>query len=204
MGLEQTLHQLEIKTRGNGFTRLNESIQTWLKTTEINEGVLHLTCLHTSCSITINENADPRVLSDLTAWMEALVPQDGKGPPDANGQRRRYRHDDEGKDDMPAHIRTALTNQTMTLSVKEGQLVLGTWQAVYLWEHRTIGSTRHLACHLIGQKKNQRSRVHTLRPPVTKLFSIFITEHDSISIFRKGLIRKSGLKTEELQRMSTF
>ncbi len=153
MGLEQTLHQLEIKTRGNGFTRLNESIQTWLKTTEINEGVLHLTCLHTSCSITINENADPRVLSDLTAWMEALVPKDGKGPPDADGQRRRYRHDDEGKDDMPAHIRTALTNQTMTLSVKEGQLVLGTWQAVYLWEHRTIGSTRHLACHLIGQKK---------------------------------------------------
>ena len=153
MSLEQTLTQLEILTKGKGFTRLNERIETWLGSKDIEQGVLHLTCLHTSCSITINENADPRVLSDLSAWMEAVVPQDGKGPVDAQGQRRRYLHDDEGDDDMPAHIRTALTSQTMTLSVQNGRLLLGTWQAVYLWEHRQLGSTRQIACHLIGEKQ---------------------------------------------------
>ena len=152
MAFAQSLTQLEIPTRGKGFTRLNERIETWLGSKDIEQGVLHLTCLHTSCSLTINENADPRVLKDLAAWMEAVVPQDGKGPADAQGQRRRYLHDDEGDDDMPAHIRTALTSQTMTLSFQNGRLLLGTWQAVYLWEHRQLGSTRRVACHLIGEK----------------------------------------------------
>ena len=161
MALAQTLTQLEIQTKGKGFTRLNERIETWLGTKEIEQGVLHLTCLHTSCSITINENADPRVLSDLAAWMEAVVPQDGRGPVDAQGQRRRYLHDDEGDDDMPAHIRTALTSQTMTLSVQNGRLLLGTWQAVYLWEHRQLGSTRRIACHLIGEKQATNTEATT-------------------------------------------
>ncbi|MBC8422128.1 MAG: secondary thiamine-phosphate synthase enzyme YjbQ [Synechococcus sp.] len=161
MALAQTLTQLEIQTKGKGFTRLNERIETWLGTKEIEQGVLHLTCLHTSCSITINENADPRVLSDLAAWMEAVVPQDGRGPVDAQGQRRRYLHDDEGDDDMPAHIRTALTSQTMTLSVQNGRLLLGTWQAVYLWEHRQLGSTRRIACHLIGDQQATPTRETT-------------------------------------------
>ena len=161
MALAQTLTQLEIQTKGKGFTRLNERIETWLGTKEIEQGVLHLTCLHTSCSITINENADPRVLSDLAAWMEAVVPQDGRGPVDAQGQRRRYLHDDEGDDDMPAHIRTALTSQTMTLSVQKGRLLLGTWQAVYLWEHRQLGSTRRIACHLIGDQQATPTRETT-------------------------------------------
>ncbi|WP_115071685.1 secondary thiamine-phosphate synthase enzyme YjbQ [Synechococcus sp. UW179B] len=152
MAFAQSLTQLEIPTKGKGFTRLNERMESWLGSKDIEQGVLHLTCLHTSCSLTINENADPRVLKDLAAWMEAVVPQDGKGPADAQGQRRRYLHDDEGDDDMPAHIRTALTSQTMTLSVQNGRLVLGTWQAVYLWEHRQLGSTRRVACHLIGEK----------------------------------------------------
>jgi len=161
MALAQTLTQLEIQTKGKGFTRLNERIETLLETKEIEQGVLHLTCLHTSCSITINENADPRVLSDLAAWMEAVVPQDGRGPVDAQGQRRRYLHDDEGDDDMPAHIRTALTSQTMTLSVQNGRLLLGTWQAVYLWEHRQLGSTRRIACHLIGDQQATPTRETT-------------------------------------------
>ena len=161
MALAQTLTQLEIQTKGKGFTRLNERIETWLGTKEIEQGVLHLTCLHTSCSITINENADPRVLSDLAAWMEAVVPQDGRGPVDAQGQRRCYLHDDEGDDDMPAHIRTALTSQTMTLSVQNGRLLLGTWQAVYLWEHRQLGSTRRIACHLIGDQQATPTRETT-------------------------------------------
>ena len=161
MALAQTLTQLKIQTKGKGFTRLNERIETWLGTETIEQGVLHLTCLHTSCSITINENADPRVLSDLAAWMEAVVPQDGRGPVDAQGQRRRYLHDDEGDDDMPAHIRTALTSQTMTLSVQNGRLLLGTWQAVYLWEHRQLGSTRRIACHLIGDQQATPTRETT-------------------------------------------
>ena len=161
MALAQTLTQLKIQTKGKGFTRLNERIETWLGTETIEQGVLHLTCLHTSCSITINENADPRVLSDLAAWMEAVVPQDGRGPVDAQGQRRRYLHDDEGDDDMPAHIRTALTSQTMTLSVQNGRLLLGTWQAVYLWEHRQLGSTRRIACHLIGEKQATSTQAAT-------------------------------------------
>ena len=161
MALAQTLTQLKIQTKGKGFTRLNERIETWLGTETIEQGVLHLTCLHTSCSITINENADPRVLCDLAAWMEAVVPQDGKGPADAQGQRRRYLHDDEGDDDMPAHIRTALTSQTMTLSIQNGRLLLGTWQAVYLWEHRELGSTRRIACHFIGDKQASLTSANT-------------------------------------------
>ena len=161
MALAQTLTQLKIQTKGKGFTRLNERIETWLGSETIEQGVLHLTCLHTSCSITINENADPRVLSDLAAWMEAVVPQDGKGPADAQGQRRRYLHDDEGDDDMPAHIRTALTSQTMTLSIQNGRLLLGTWQAVYLWEHRELGSTRRIACHFIGDKQASLTSANT-------------------------------------------
>jgi secondary thiamine-phosphate synthase enzyme len=149
--VQQVLEQLELRTSGQGFTRLNEALNDWLASTGISLGVLHLSCLHTSCSLTINENADPRVLKDLQAWMDAVVPQDGSGPLDGQGKRSRYLHDDEGDDDMPAHIRTALTAQTMTLSVQRGRLLLGTWQCIYLWEHRAIPHRRHIACHLIGE-----------------------------------------------------
>lgn len=151
MAMNQVLQQLVIATPGQGFTRLNEQLNGWIRSSGIQLGVLHLTCLHTSASLTINENADPRVLKDLSAWMDAVVPQDGKGPLNGNGQRSRYLHDDEGDDDMPAHIRTALTSQTMTLSVEDGRLLLGMWQAVYLWEHRAMPHKRRIACHLIGE-----------------------------------------------------
>jgi len=149
--VRQALEQLEVATSGQGFTRLNTQLNSWVATTGLQLGVLHLTCLHTSCSLTINENADPRVLQDLQVWMDAVVPQDGRGPLDGNGQRSRYLHDDEGDDDMPAHIRTALTAQTLTLSVERGRLLLGTWQGIYLWEHRAIPHRRRIACHLIGE-----------------------------------------------------
>ena len=138
--MDQVLHQLVISTPGAGFTRLNEELNTWIRGSGIHLGVVHLTCLHTSASLTINENADPRVLQDLDAWMADAVPE-----------HRRYLHDDEGADDMPAHIRTALTSQTLNLSVSRGQLLLGTWQAVYLWEHRSAAHTRTIACHLFGE-----------------------------------------------------
>ena len=150
MALAQRLHQLEVPTKGPGFTRLNETLNRWIAGTGITQGVLHLTCLHTSASLTINENADPRVLKDLQAWMDALVPQDGKGPINGDGKRTRYLHDDEGDDDMPAHIRTALTSQTMTLSIDNRRLLLGVWQGVYLWEHRAIPHVRRIACHVVG------------------------------------------------------
>jgi secondary thiamine-phosphate synthase enzyme len=149
--MEQVLHQIEVSTNGKGFTRLNETLNHWITSTGLQQGVVHLTCLHTSCSLTINENADPRVLKDLEAWMDAVVPQDGRGPQDRNAQRTRYLHDDEGDDDMPAHIRTALTAQTMTLSMDGGRLLLGMWQAIYLWEHRALPHRRRIACHLIGE-----------------------------------------------------
>ena len=98
-------HELNVPTHGRGFTRLDPIINRWLATTGISKGALHLTCLHTSASLTINENADPRVLQDLSDWMRDIVPES-----------RRYSHDDEGADDMPAHIRTALTSQTLSLS----------------------------------------------------------------------------------------
>ena len=113
--------------------------------------------LPVSAALSINENADPRVLEDLAAWMNAMVPQDGAGPCGPDGRRRRYLHDVEGDDDMPAHIRTALTTQTMSLSIENGQLLLGTWQAVYLWEHRSSPHHRRLACHLIGNMADPSS-----------------------------------------------
>lgn len=149
--MKQVLQQLEVQTSGQGFSSLNDLLNSWIRTTGIELGVIHLTCLHTSCSLTINENADPRVLTDLAAWMEAMVPQDGSGPLDGQGKRSRYRHDDEGNDDMPAHIRTALTAQTMTLSVEKGRLLSGVWQGIYLWEHRTMPHRRRIACHLVGE-----------------------------------------------------
>ena len=169
MELVQHLHVLELTTQGPGFLRLNERLNAWIAQCDLQKGVLHLTCLHTSASLTINENADPRVLRDLTAWMQAVVPQDGLGPADGGGQRHPYQHDDEGPDDMPAHIRTALTAQTMSLSVDQGRLLLGIWQAVYLWEHRSQGSNRRVACHLIGSLRTetpsqQAPRTHAATP----------------------------------------
>ena len=155
MALQQVLHQLELATQCQGFTRLDRQINQWLRGTGLWQGMLHLTCLHTSCSLTINENADPRVLNDLADWMADIVPES-----------RRYSHDDEGADDMPAHIRTALTAQTLSLSVDAGQLVLGTWQAVYLWEHRRRPHQRRVLCHLLGEPAALETTSKTLNQQI--------------------------------------
>ena len=140
--LRQDLRRLTVSTAGEGFTDLTASLQAEVTASGLQRGLLQLVVLHTSCSLTINENADPRVLQDLTAYLRALVPQGGLSQP--------YAHDDEGPDDMPAHIRTALTTTSLGLSFDQGRLVLGTWQAVYLWEHRARGQRRQLSLHLIG------------------------------------------------------
>ena len=140
--LRQDLHRLTVTTAGEGFTDLTASLQAEVTASGLQRGLMQLVVLHTSCSLTINENADPRVLQDLTVYLRALVPQGGLSQP--------YAHDDEGPDDMPAHIRTALTTTSLGLSFDQGRLVLGTWQAVYLWEHRARGQRRQLSLHLIG------------------------------------------------------
>ena len=141
--LRQDLRRLAVTTDGEGFTNLTSLLQAELRASGLQRGLLQLVVLHTSCSLTVNENADPRVLQDLTAYLRALVPQEGLSQP--------YAHDDEGPDDMPAHIRTALTTTSLGLSFDQGRLVLGTWQAVYLWEHRAHGQRRQLSLHLLGE-----------------------------------------------------
>ncbi len=151
MPLQQALFRLKVKTKGKGFSDITPQLNGWITETGLSTGVLHLTALHTSCSLTVNENADPRVLEDLSSYLQALVPEEGYKSIDGNGPKRIYKHANEGLDDMPAHIRTSLTSTTITLSFKAGTLVLGTWQAVYLWEHRCNVYIREIHLHAIGE-----------------------------------------------------
>jgi secondary thiamine-phosphate synthase enzyme len=130
---------LTVDTGGPGFTRLGDPINQVIAAAGLQQGLCVALALHTSCSLTINENADPRVLADLEAYLRDLVPR-----------ARAYSHDDEGPDDMPAHIRTALTCVSLSLPIAAGRLQLGTWQEVYLWEHRDAPHRRRIALQLIG------------------------------------------------------
>jgi secondary thiamine-phosphate synthase enzyme len=149
--LRQNLRRLTISTTGEGFTDLTPALNQEIGASALITGQALISCLHTSCSLTVNENADPRVLQDLAAYLQALVPQEGVRPISGLGSLRPYVHDDEGQDDMPAHIRTALTCTSLPLSFHRSRLALGTWQAVYLWEHRARPHRRQLCLHLIGE-----------------------------------------------------
>jgi secondary thiamine-phosphate synthase enzyme len=149
--LRQSFHSLQLQTSGEGFTNLTTALNREIGASGLRAGLATICCLHTSCSLTINENADPRVLEDLAAYLQALVPQEGVRPISGLGEARAWVHADEGPDDMPAHIRTALTATNLSLPFQQGRLQLGTWQAVYLWEHRYAGSPRKLSLHLIGE-----------------------------------------------------
>ena len=148
--MRQILSELSVQTHGEGFTTITAAINAEIARSGLRTG---LAChvKHTSCSLTINENADPRVLQDLATYLRALVPEEGVRPISGQGGLLRYSHDDEGPDDMPAHIRTALTATSLSLSFQAGRLLLGTWQAVYLWEHRARPHRRQLSLHLIGE-----------------------------------------------------
>lgn len=137
--LRQLNQQLTVATHGPGFTRLSSAINGVITASGLQQGLCVALAMHTSCSLTINENADPRVLADLEAYLRELVPR-----------HRDYQHDDEGPDDMPAHIRTALTSVSLSLPIAAGRLQLGTWQEVYLWEHRDAPHQRRIALQLIG------------------------------------------------------
>ena len=138
--MQQIFDEITIKTNGQGFYNFTENTLDWLSKQRIKNGILNINILHTSASLVIQENADPDVLYDLKNFFNKLVPMDEK----------LYKHTTEGKDDMPAHIKSALTNNQLTLSLKNKKLMLGTWQGLYLFEHRLEQHTRILSHHLIG------------------------------------------------------
>ena len=138
--MKQLFYEMELKTNGQGFYDFTAKTLEWLNKQEIKNGMLNINILHTSASLVIQENADPDVLYDLKNFFDKLAPMNSK----------LYKHTTEGKDDMPAHIKSALTNNQLTLSVKSKKLMLGTWQGLYLFEHRLEKHTRLLSLHLIG------------------------------------------------------
>tara|TARA_B110000196_G_C20908633_1_gene549428 strand:- start:1 stop:420 length:420 start_codon:yes stop_codon:yes gene_type:complete len=138
--MQQMFHEITINTNGQGLYDFTEKTITWLNKQKIINGMLNINILHTSASLVIQENADPDVLTDLKFFFDKLVPMDNK----------LYKHTTEGKDDMPAHIKSTLTSNQLTLSFKNKKLMLGTWQGLYLFEHRLQKHTRTLTHHLIG------------------------------------------------------
>ncbi len=138
--MEQIFHEIKINTNGQGLYDFTNQTVSWINEQKINNGILNINILHTSASLVIQENADSDVLYDLKNFFDKLAPMDNK----------LYKHTVEGKDDMPAHIKSALTNNQITLSIKDKKLMLGTWQGLYLFEHRLKNHTRILSHHLIG------------------------------------------------------
>ena len=139
--MRQASLTLVLTTRGRSFTEFSSQIHRFLADTGIRDGLMTVFCRHTSASLVIQENADPDVRADLESFFARLVPD---GDP-------RYRHDTEGPDDMPAHIRAALTQTSVSIPVIEGRLALGTWQGVYLWEHRGHGHSCEVCLHALGE-----------------------------------------------------
>lgn len=139
--MRQIFHELTISTRGRGLYDFTLEIEKWISANQFHDGLLTLHLRHTSASLLIQENADPDVQHDLEAFFKRLVPDGDK----------LFVHTTEGADDMPAHIRTALTTVNLSIPIREGQMALGTWQGIYLWEHRTHGHARRVALHFIGE-----------------------------------------------------
>jgi secondary thiamine-phosphate synthase enzyme len=139
--MRQALHEMSLRTRGRGFTDFTTQVQRFLSDSGLKAGLATLHLQHTSASLLIQENADPDVRTDFERFFARLVP-DGD---------RVFVHTAEGPDDMPAHIRTALTTVNLSIPFTDGQLVLGTWQGIYLWEHRHDPHTRRVVVHLLGE-----------------------------------------------------
>jgi secondary thiamine-phosphate synthase enzyme len=138
--MKQAQHRLAIRTNGQELYEITGAITGWLRDQNVNEGLLTVFCRHTSASLTIQENAYPDVRADLLSYFGRAVEED----PDL------YLHGSEGPDDMPAHIRSALTDVSLNIPVDGGCLVLGTWQGVYLFEHRHQPQSRQIVLHLMG------------------------------------------------------
>ena len=139
--MRQAHHRLELSTARRGLAEITPLVTRWVGEQGIAAGLLTLFCPHTSASLLIQENADPNVRTDMEAFFETIAPE-------APG---RYRHGTEGADDMPAHLRTALTQVQLSIPVEQGRMVLGTWQGIYLFEHRRAAHRRDIVLHLIGE-----------------------------------------------------
>ena len=139
--MRQDFFDLMIKTKGQNLYEFTHKTIDWIKEKNFNNGVLNLSIQHTSASLIVQENADPDVQTDLLNYFDKMVPMDNK----------LYIHTTEGKDDMPAHIKSALTNNQISLSIKKSQLLLGTWQGLYLFEHRIESQERKIVHHFIGE-----------------------------------------------------
>jgi secondary thiamine-phosphate synthase enzyme len=138
--LQQFTHRITVPTQGKGLYEITRPIAQWVAARDVSTGLLTVFVQHTSASLTIQENADPDVVHDLAAFFDRLVPEDN----------RLYRHTAEGADDMPAHIRAALTPAQLSIPVVEGRMTLGTWQGIYLFEHRAVPHRRSVVLHLLG------------------------------------------------------
>ena len=138
--MRQEFFNLEIKTNGQKLYEFTDQTIDWINKNNFNNGILNLSIQHTSASLIVQENADPDVQSDLINYFDKIAPMDNK----------LYIHTIEGKDDMPAHIKSALTNNQISLSIKNKQLLLGTWQGIYLFEHRLASMKRLIIHHFIG------------------------------------------------------
>ena len=136
----QEFYKLQINTRGQKLYEFTDKTIDWVKKNNFKNGILNLSIQHTSASIIVQENADPDVQTDLINYFDKLVPMDNS----------LYTHTTEGKDDMPAHIKSALTNNQISFSIKENEILLGTWQGIYLFEHRLEATTRTVIHHFIG------------------------------------------------------
>ena len=138
--MKQEFYNLKINTNGQKLYEFTDETIEWINKNNFKNGIINLSIQHTSASLIVQENADPDVQKDLINYFDKLVPMDNK----------LYVHTTEGKDDMPAHIKSALTNNQISLSVKDRELLLGTWQGIYLFEHRLDATTRTVVHHFIG------------------------------------------------------
>src|SRR5262245_54282802 len=138
--MRQALHLLHIQTKAKGLVEIGGKISLWLREQNISTGLLTIFCRHTSASLLIQENADPDVRTDLETFFETIAPEDSK----------RYVHGTEGPDDMPAHIRAALLQTQLAVPIALGRMALGTWQGIYLFEHRRAPHRREVVLHLLG------------------------------------------------------
>lgn len=137
--MRQEQFAIDCNTTGPGLYEVTDAIDGWLRTTGITAGLLSILCRHTSASLLITENASGAVHRDMQRWLERMAPQSGD-----------YEHDDEGPDDMPAHLKAALTGVNLSIPVTQGRMALGTWQGLFLAEHRRAPHRRNIALHVMG------------------------------------------------------
>ena len=138
--MRQANHELTVATPGQGLHEFTDAVTDWVAGQGMATGLLTLFVRHASCSLLIQENAAPAARRDLERWLARIAPE-----------RSDYEHDDEGPDDMPAHLRAAITATSLSIPVADGRPVLGMWQGIYLWEHRRAPHRRRVALHLIGE-----------------------------------------------------